>query len=86
VCLSHVSISECVCVSLSVGVCLSLYVCVSHCAREEGVATHYSVLVWRIPWAKEPGGLQAMGSQRIGHSRATNTFSFHFTNHVNLLQ
>ena len=30
-------------------------------------ATHSSVLAWRIPWTEEPGGLQSMGSQRVGH-------------------
>ena len=34
---------------------------------EKRMATHSSVLVWRIPWAEEPGGLQSMGSQRGGH-------------------
>ena len=34
---------------------------------EEGMATHSSVLAWRIPWAEEPGGLQPMGSQGVGH-------------------
>ena len=34
---------------------------------EEGMATHSSVLSWRIPWREEPGGLQPMGSQRVGH-------------------
>ena len=34
---------------------------------EEGMATHSSVLAWRIPWSEEPGGLQSMGSQRVGH-------------------
>ena len=34
---------------------------------EKGKATHSSVLAWRIPWTKEPGGLQSMGSQRVGH-------------------
>ena len=34
---------------------------------EEGMATHCSLLAWRIPWAEEPGGLQSMGSQRVGH-------------------
>ena len=32
---------------------------------EESVVTHSNVLAWRIPWAKEPGGLQSMGSQRV---------------------
>ena len=34
---------------------------------EEGMATHSSILAWRIPWTEEPGGLQFMGSQRIRH-------------------
>ena len=34
---------------------------------EEGMATHSGVLAWRIPGTKEPGGLQSMGSQRVGH-------------------
>ena len=33
----------------------------------EGNATHSSILAWRIPWMEEPGGLQSMGSQRVGH-------------------
>ena len=34
---------------------------------EEDMATHSSILIWRIPWTEEPGGLQSMGSQRVGH-------------------
>ena len=34
---------------------------------EEGMAPHSSILAWRIPWTEEPGGLQSMGSQRVGH-------------------
>ena len=34
---------------------------------EEEMATHSSILGWRIPWTEEPGGLQSMGSQRVGH-------------------
>ena len=33
---------------------------------EEGVATHSSILAWRISWTEEPGGLQSMGSNRVG--------------------
>ena len=33
----------------------------------KGVATHSSILAWRIPWTEEPGGLQSMGSKRVGH-------------------
>ena len=34
---------------------------------EEEMATHSSILAWRIPWTEEPGGLQSMGSQRVSH-------------------
>ena len=34
---------------------------------EEGMATHSSILAWRIPRTEEPGGLQSMGSQRVRH-------------------
>ena len=34
---------------------------------EKGMATHSSTLAWRIPWTEEPGGLQSIGSQRVGH-------------------
>ena len=40
---------------------------------EKGVATDSSILAWRIPWTEKPGGLQSMGSQRVGHNRETNT-------------
>ena len=35
---------------------------------EEGMATHSSILAWRIPWTEDPAGLQSMGLQRIGHN------------------
>ena len=34
---------------------------------EKAMATHSSTLAWKIPWMEEPGGLQSMGSQRVGH-------------------
>ena len=34
---------------------------------EEGMATHSSILAWRIPWTEEPGGLQSIGLQRVKH-------------------
>ena len=34
---------------------------------EEGMATHPRILAWEIPWTEEPGWLQSMGSQRVGH-------------------
>ena len=33
----------------------------------KGIATHSSILAWRIPWTEEPGGLQSMDSQRVRH-------------------
>ena len=38
---------------------------------EKEMATHSSTLAWKIPWTKEPGGLQSMGLQRVRHDRAT---------------
>ena len=35
---------------------------------EEGMATHSSILAWRIPWTEEPAGLQSIGSQRVGYN------------------
>ena len=35
------------------------------------MATHPSILAWRTPWTEEPGGLQSMGSQRVGHDLVT---------------
>ena len=34
---------------------------------EKGMATHSSILAWRIPWTEEPGGLWSMWSERVGH-------------------
>ena len=39
------------------------------------MAPHSSTLAWKIPWMEEPGGLQSMGSLRVGHDF---TFTFHF--------
>ena len=38
---------------------------------EREMATQSSILAWEIPWTEEPGGLQSMGSQRVGHNLAT---------------
>ena len=35
---------------------------------EKGMATHSSVLTWRIPWTEEPGGLESLGLQRVRHN------------------
>ena len=36
-------------------------------ALEKEMATHSSILAWEIPWIEEPGGIQSMGSRRVGH-------------------
>ena len=43
---------------------------------EKGMATHCSILAWRIPQTEEPGGLKSMGMQRVGHDQVTNNFIF----------
>ena len=43
---------------------------------EEEMATHSSILAWRIPWTEEPSGLQSMGPQRLGHNWATSLCIF----------
>ena len=46
---------------------------------EKEMATHSSTLAWKIPWTEEPGGLQSMGSQRVGHDCAASLWlHFHF--------
>ena len=43
---------------------------------EKAMATHSSILAWKIPWTEEPGRLQSMGSQRVGHDWATSLSLF----------
>ena len=43
---------------------------------EEEMATHSSIVAWRIPWIEEPGGPLSMGSQRVKHDWAINSFHF----------
>ena len=43
--------------------------------KEKGVATHSTILAWGIPWTKEPGALEFVGSKRVEHDRAINTFT-----------
>ena len=43
---------------------------------EKEMATHSSILAWRIPWTEKDGGLESMGSQRVGHDRATSLSLF----------
>ena len=43
---------------------------------EKGMATHSSILAWRIPWTERPSGLESVGSQRVGHDQAISTLFF----------
>ena len=46
---------------------------------EKAMAPHSSTLAWKVPWMEEPGELQSMGSQRVGHDRATSISLFTFS-------
>ena len=52
---------------------------------EEGMATHSSILAWRIPLTEEPGGLQPMGLQRVGHNWVTQHTALSVDNQCSLL-
>ena len=45
------------------------------------MVTHSSVLTWRVPWTEEPGGLQSIGSQRVGHDFTTEYIHILLTQH-----
>ena len=45
---------------------------------EKAMAPHSSTLAWKIPWMEEPGGLQSMGSLRVGHDSVTSLSLFTF--------
>ena len=49
-----------------------------YCRWEKATAPHSSTLAWKIPWTEEPGGLQSMGSLRVGHDWATSLSPFTF--------
>ena len=51
---------------------------------EKGMATHFSILAWRMPWTEGPDGLQYLESQNAVHDRAINTFTFFIFKRVNL--
>ena len=55
---------------------ISLWTCLVVAAwkTEKAMAPHSSTLAWKIPWTEEPGGLQSMGSQRVGQDWATFTY------------
>ena len=51
---------------------------------ENGMATHSSILAWRISWTEEPGRLQSTESHRVRHNWTTNTFSLSSTIYINI--
>ena len=51
---------------------------------EKVMATHSSLLAWRIPWTEQPGGLQSIWSQRVGHNWVTHTHTHTHKSHVTL--
>ena len=55
---------------------------------QEGMATHSSILAWRISWTEEPGGLQSKGSQRVGHRHkwvTKHTYQHHLSSWLRVL-
>ena len=48
-------------------------------ALEEEMATHFSILTWKVPWTEEPGGLQYMGLQRVRHNWTENILYLGFS-------
>ena len=55
-----------------------LFNMLSRLVTEKAMAPHSSTLAWKLPWMEEPGGLQSMGSQRVGHDGATSLSLFTF--------
>ena len=53
---------------------------------EKEMAIHSSILAQRIPWTEEPGRLQSMGAQRVGHNWTTNTFTYQVLKQENLTE
>ena len=51
----------------------------------KGMATHSTILAWRIPWTEKPGELQSMGSQKVRHDYATNTHTDKINMNMNII-
>ena len=52
---------------MGIQICLQVYMHYYTVLAEKAMAPHSSTLAWKIPWMEDPGGLQFMGSQRVGH-------------------
>ena len=59
-------------------VCVCVFIYIYTYIPEKTMATHSSTLAWKIPWTEEPGRLQSMGLQRVGHDWATSLSLFTF--------
>ena len=59
----------CICIHLSLGKFMTIREIIQEDPLEEGMATHSSVLAWRIPWTEEPGGLWSLGLHRVGNDQ-----------------
>ena len=62
---------EAIYVYMNMHTCMCVY-------TEKALAPHSSTLAWKLPWTEEPGGLQSMGSRRVGHDQATSLSLFTF--------
>ena len=62
--------------------CIDVYFSFYLWFLERQMAPHSSILAWRIPWTEEPGGLQSMESQRVGHDCATDSLSLPTTTYM----
>ena len=62
---------------ISIYLYLSIYICIYEYSKK-AMAPHSSTLAWKIPWMEVPGGLQSMGSLRIGHDWVTSLSLFTF--------
>ena len=77
-CLSHCSSCELIQTIKQVSVSLRSLICCLSLGSEKAMAPHSSTLAWKLPWAEEPGGLQSMGSLRVGQDGATSLSLFTF--------
>ena len=53
--------------------------------QEKEMATHFSILAWKFPWKEEPGGLQSLRSQRVGHDWELSIIMAHMHTHTNII-
>ena len=77
---SEVKASDCVCLQRGRP---GFHPCLREDPLKKEIATHSSILAWRIPWTEKPGGLQSTGSQRVGQDWATSlSFSLSYIKEI----